>query len=54
MDKIGIKAVKKNGYVFLFKYDKDAPELLHIYVRHLKHPIDAIERSTDAQNLSLD
>lgn len=42
MNKQAFIAIKKNGYTFLFKYDKNAPELLHIFVRHLKHPIDAI------------
>ncbi len=29
------EAVIENDITFLFKYDKDSPDLLHIYVRHL-------------------
>lgn len=37
------KRVKVNGYVFVFKFEDDHPELLHIYARHLKEPDDAID-----------
>ncbi|MBZ0187579.1 MAG: hypothetical protein K8F91_15130 [Candidatus Obscuribacterales bacterium] len=30
-------------YTFVFKYDDEFPEHLHIYVRHLKNPEDAVE-----------
>lgn len=30
------------GHIFVFKHDDDAPELLHIYARHLTMPDDAI------------
>lgn len=29
------KIAKHNNITFFFKYDPDAPELLHVYVRHL-------------------
>jgi hypothetical protein len=29
------KIVKKESVTFFFKYDESAPELLHIYARHL-------------------
>ncbi|MGE0083850.1 MAG: hypothetical protein AB7S75_05460 [Desulfococcaceae bacterium] len=28
-------------HTFLFKYEDDMPDLLHIYVRHLTQPEDA-------------
>ena len=31
------------GYKFVFKYDEDIPNLLHIWVRHLKTVEDAVE-----------
>jgi hypothetical protein len=31
------------GTVFLFKFEEDHPELLHIYVRHLATPEQAID-----------
>jgi hypothetical protein len=34
---------KANGIRFLFKFDQEAPDLLHIYARHLMTPDDAIE-----------
>ncbi len=36
------QVVKAQEHTFLFKYDKDAPELLHIYVRHLTEISDAL------------
>lgn len=36
------RRVKVRGITFVFKTDPDAPELLHIYARHLKTPRDAI------------
>jgi hypothetical protein len=36
------KNVKYKGHTFVFKYDQDAPELLHIYARHRMEPRDAI------------
>lgn len=36
------KRLKVNGITFVFKYEADHPELLHIFVRHLKEPDDAI------------
>jgi hypothetical protein len=37
------KRVEENGIEFLFKYDDDAPELLHIYARHLTDVDDALD-----------
>jgi hypothetical protein len=37
------KRLKARGITFVFKYEPDNPDLLHIYVRHLKEPDDAIE-----------
>ena len=31
------------GHIFVFKYEEDSPELLHIYARHQMEPEDAIE-----------
>lgn len=36
------EAVEENGITFLFKYDEDAPDLLHIYARHLTTIDDAL------------
>lgn len=33
---------RSQGHLFLFKYEEEAPDLLHIYVRHLTTPEDAI------------
>lgn len=41
MDKF--KRVREEGITFLFKYEEDAPELLHIYVRHLTTVDDALD-----------
>lgn len=35
MNKNKWKVITKNNITFFFKYDESAPELLHIYVRHL-------------------
>jgi hypothetical protein len=37
------KRVEENGIQFVFKYDDEAPELLHIYVRHLTSVDDALD-----------
>ena len=37
------KNVRAKGVTFVFKYEHDYPELLHIFARHTKHPDDAIE-----------
>jgi hypothetical protein len=37
------KRVEENGIEFLFKYDDDAPELLHIYARHVTDIDDALD-----------
>lgn len=36
------KNVRARGHIFVFKYEEDCPELLHIYARHLKTDEDAI------------
>lgn len=33
---------RSNKHIFFFKHEDEAPELLHIYVRHLTTPEDAI------------
>lgn len=37
------KRVEENGIQFVFKYDDDARELLHIYARHLTSIDDALD-----------
>ncbi len=37
------KRVRENGVTFVFKYDDDAPDLLHIYARHLTSIDDALD-----------
>lgn len=37
------KRVREGGITFVFKYDKDAPDLLHIYARHLTEVDDALD-----------
>ena len=32
-----------DGYRFVFKYDDDFPDMLHIWVRHTKTVADAVE-----------
>lgn len=34
---------RQSGIVFVFKMDEDAPEMLHIYARHLTAPEEAID-----------
>lgn len=36
------KRLKVDGITFVFKYDQDYPDLLHIFVRHRKEPDDAV------------
>lgn len=36
------RSVRAEGFVFLFAYDQDAPELLHIFARHLTTIDDAL------------
>jgi len=36
------KRVKAQGTTFVFKYELDVPDILHIYARHKKEPDDAI------------
>jgi len=37
------KQVEEEGIRFIFKYDDDAPDLLHIYARHLTSIDDALD-----------
>lgn len=37
------KAVKEQGYTFVFKYDGDDSEILHIFARHLTTIDDALD-----------
>ena len=37
------KQVEEDGIRFVFKYDDDAPDLLHIYARHLASIDDALD-----------
>ncbi len=37
------KRLKTNNITFVFKYEIDHPELLHIFARHLKEPDDAFD-----------
>ena len=37
------KQVRERGISFVFKYDADAPDLLHIYARHLTTIDDALD-----------
>jgi hypothetical protein len=37
------KRVRENGVVFVFKFDDDAPDLLHIFARHLTTIDDALD-----------
>ena len=34
---------RSTGLIFVFKVDEDAPELLHIYARHVTTPEEAID-----------
>lgn len=38
---------EEGGIRFVFKYDEDAPELLHIYARHLTSVEDAVDTFFD-------
>jgi hypothetical protein len=37
------KRLKLDKYIFFFKYELSQPELLHIWVRHLTTPKDALK-----------
>lgn len=37
------KNYRAQGITFVFKYEDDHPEILHIYARHLKEPDDAMD-----------
>lgn len=41
------KQVEESGIRFVFKYDDDAPDLLHIYARHLTTIDDALDTFFD-------
>jgi hypothetical protein len=41
------RRVEEAGLEFLFAYDRDAPELLHIYARHLTDISDALNTYFD-------
>ena len=43
------KAVEEQGLRFVFAYDDDAPDLLHIYVRHLTSIDDALDTFFNGQ-----
>jgi hypothetical protein len=36
------RAIRREGFTFLFSYDRTDPSLLHIFVRHLTTPDDAL------------
>jgi hypothetical protein len=36
------RRVRSSGHVFVFKYDDTNPPILHIWVRHLTTPGDAV------------
>lgn len=36
-----------SGLTFVFRYDPDAPELLHIFARHTTSPEDAVDTFFD-------
>jgi hypothetical protein len=40
-----------SGLVFVFKVDEDAPDMLHIYARHVTTPQDAIETFFDGTTI---
>ncbi len=42
-------AKRTKGIKFLFKFDEAAPDLLHIYARHLTTPRDAIATFFEGQ-----
>jgi len=43
------KTVEEQGLRFVFAYDDDAPDLLHIYVRHLTSVDDALDTFFNGQ-----
>jgi hypothetical protein len=43
------RRVEEQGLRFIFKYDDDAPDLLHIYARHLTTIDDALDTFFDGQ-----
>jgi hypothetical protein len=43
------KQVEEQGIRFVFKYDDDAPELLHIFARHLTTIDDALDVFFDGE-----
>ena len=43
------KVVVENGIKFFFKYDDDAPDLLHIFARHLTSIDDALDVFFDCE-----
>lgn len=43
------KHFRNQGIKFVFKYDAVAPELLHVYARHLTTPQDAVATFFSAQ-----
>ena len=43
------KQVEADSLRFIFKYDDDAPDLLHIYARHLNTIEEAIETFFDGE-----
>lgn len=47
MSKYEVKRVR--GIKFLFKFDEQAPDLLHIYARHLTTPNDCIATFFEGQ-----
>lgn len=43
MPPIAYRRIREQGVTFVFKYDVDAPHLLHIFARHLTEPDDALD-----------
>jgi hypothetical protein len=43
------KQVEEDGIRFVFKYEDDAPDLLHIYARHLTSIDDALDTFFDGE-----
>ena len=46
------KQVEEDGIRFVFKYDDDAPDLLHIYARHLTSVDDVLDTFFEGQQES--
>ena len=46
------KQVEEDGIRFIFKYDDDAPDLLHIFTRHLTSIYDALDTFFDGEQES--